>query len=156
MSEDECENFTYTSSAGCSVIVYFIVSRCLLLSLSMSLKVAQRTESKTTPVELVIESQSNTAVFKTKRAKPFRLEKYIWNLENNHEFLACLASYKVKDCFYEATELIDSDINKSLSKFNEGILTAGLCMKRSVTIGRENKQIWFDLEWRESRQILRQ
>ena len=46
----------------------------------------------------------------------------------------------MKDCFREATELIDSDINKSLLKFNEGLLTAGQCMKKSIIIGKEKKQ----------------
>ena len=31
---DECGNFTHVSSVGCSVVDCFIVSRCLLLSLS--------------------------------------------------------------------------------------------------------------------------
>ena len=68
----------------------------------------------------------------------------------------CIPSEEVKDCFYEATELIDCDINKSLSKFNKGLLTAGRCMKKLMTIGRESKQILFDLECRESRRVLRQ
>ena len=50
-SDDECGCFTYVSPAGCSVIDYFIVSRSLLVSLSMSL-VAQKIESKHMPVEL--------------------------------------------------------------------------------------------------------
>ena len=140
----ECGNFTYVSSVGCSVIDYFIVSRCLLLSLTMSLKVAQKIESKHMPVELTVESQSDRDVLERKRTKTFKFEKYVWNQENNQLFLSRLSSDEVKDCFREATELIDSDINKSLLKFNEGLLTAGQCMKKSLIIGKENKQIWFD------------
>ncbi len=153
---DECGNFTYVSSVGCSVIDYFIVSRCLLPFLTMSLKVAQKIESKHMPVELTVETQSDRAVYERKRTKTFKFEKYVWNQENNLEFLSRLSSDEVKDCFREATELIDSDINKSLLKFNEGLLTAGQCMKKSIIIGKEKKQIWFDLECRESRQVLRQ
>ena len=47
---DECGYFTYVSSVGCGVMNYFIVSRCLLLSLTMPLKVAQKIESKHMPV----------------------------------------------------------------------------------------------------------
>ena len=81
---------------------------------------------------------------------------YVWNQENNLEFVSRISSDEVKDCFREAAELIDSDINKSLLKFNEGLLTAGLCMKKSIIIGKEKKQVWFDLECRESRQVLKQ
>ena len=119
----------------------------------MSLKVAQKIESKHMPVELTIECHSNRAVLERKRTKTFKFEKYVWNQENNQEFLSRLSSDEVKDCFREATELIDSDINKSLLKFNEGLLTAG---QKSIIIGKEKKQIWFDLECRESRQVLRQ
>ena len=76
----------------------------------MSLKVAQKIESKHMPVKLTVESQSEGAVLKRKWAKIFKLEKYVWNQENNQEFLSCLF---LDDCFCEATELIiDSDINK--------------------------------------------
>ena len=67
-----------------------------------------------------------------------------------------LSSGEIKDCFREATELIDSNINKPRLKFNEGLPTAVQCMKKSTVIGKEKKQIWFDLECRESRQVLRQ
>ena len=153
---DECGYFTYVSSVGCGVMNYFIVSRCLLLSLTMPLKVAQKIESKHTPVELTVESQSDRAVLERKRPKTFKFEKYVWNQENNLEFFSRISSDEVKDCFREATKLTDRDINKSLLKFNEGLLTAGLCMKKSIIIGKEKKQIWFDLECRESRQLLRQ
>ena len=111
----------------------------------MSLKVAQKIESKHMPVELTIESHSNRAVLERKRTKTFKFEKYVWNQENNQEFLSRLSSDEVKDCFREATELIDSDINKSFLKFNEGLLTVG---QKSIIIGKEKKQIWFDLECR--------
>ena len=80
---DECGYFTYVSSVGCGVMNYFIVSRCLLLSLTMPLKVAQKIESKHTPVELTVESQSDRAVLERKRPKTFKFEKYVWNQENN-------------------------------------------------------------------------
>jgi len=101
---------------------YFIVSTCLLLSLTMSLKVAQKIYSEHMPVELTVESQSDRAFLERKRTKTLKFEKYVWNQENYLEFLSRLSSDEVKDCFREATELIDSDINKSLLKFNEGLL----------------------------------
>ena len=49
----------------------------------MPLKVAQKIESKHTPVELTVESQSDRAVLERKRPKTSKFEKYVWNQENN-------------------------------------------------------------------------
>ena len=65
---------------------------------------------------------------------------YVWNQENNLEFVSRLSSDEVKDCFREAAELIDSDINKSLLKFNEGLLTAGQCKKSRSSLGRKRNR----------------
>ena len=66
---DECGYFTYVSSVGCGVMNYFIVSRCLLLSLTMPLKVSQKIEYKHMPVELTVGFQSDRAVLERKRTK---------------------------------------------------------------------------------------
>ena len=49
-------------------------------------------------------------------------------------------------CFSEAERLMEADVNFSILKFNEGLLTAGECMKKTIVIGKERQQIWFDLE----------
>ena len=68
--------------------------------------------------------------------------------------LTWLSSKEVKDCIDEATDLIDIDVNNSLLKFKEGLLRAGQCMRKLIIFGKEKKQLWFDLECRETRQIL--
>ena len=75
---------------------YFIVSRCLLLSLIMPLKVAQKIESKHTPVELIVESQSDRAVLERKRPKTFKFEKYVWNQETTYNFFTVYLRTKSK------------------------------------------------------------
>ena len=59
MGED-CGNFTYISTSGCSVIDYVIVSRNLL-HLSLSLHVADKTESKHMLVELFVQTEKEGA-----------------------------------------------------------------------------------------------
>ena len=149
----DCGNFTYVSSSGCSVIDYYIISRNLL-PLSLSLKVAQRVESKHMPVELTIGCQREETV-NDNQTKSVRFEKFVWNAENSQDFLTSLVSEEVQSYFREASALIDSDINQSLLKFNEGLLKAGQCMKKSIVIGKEKKQLWFDFECAESRRQLR-
>ena len=58
--------------------------------------------------------------------------------------------------FIEAKELIDIDVNSSIQKLNERLLTAGECMKKTTVIGKGRRQIWFDLECRQSRRVVRQ
>ena len=59
--------------------------------------------------------------------------------KNNQEVVACLSSVEVRHCFDEATVLIDVDINTSLLKFNEGLLKAGRCVEKTITVGKEKK-----------------
>ena len=56
----------------------------------------------------------------------------------------------------EATSLMNCDINQALSKFNECFEHAGECMNKKIFGGYEKRKVWFDLECRESRKILRQ
>ena len=151
---DKCGNFTYVSPTGCSVIDYFIVSRNLL-SLSLLLNVNCRIESKHMPVELSIELLSDKAK-PTVTRNMSKLDKYVWNTQDSGEFMTRLSATDVKNCFDEATELLEVDINRSLSRFTDGLHMAGTCMKKSVTIGKDNSQSWFDAECRENRKRLRQ
>ena len=49
-----------------------------------------------------------------------------------------------------------ADVSSSILKFNEGLLSAGECMKKTIVIGKERQQTWFDLECKQSRQVVRQ
>jgi hypothetical protein len=71
-------------------------------------------------------------------------------------FLDKMHSDHVKDIVGEAIRLIDVDINLALSKFNECYLSAGDCMLKTVHVGLVRRRVWFDLECKQSRFILRQ
>ena len=88
--------------------------------------------------------------------KHLKLKKYIWCHNKSDDFTACLWSDQTKTCFSEAEELIEADISSSILKFSEGLLTAVECMKKTIVIGKERQQIWFDLECKQSRQVVRQ
>ena len=90
-----------------------------------------------------MKDQSNK---KKRKPKTFNVEKYIWCDNKGDDFIACLRSDQTKTCFSEAEELIEADISSSILKFNEGLLTAGECMKKIIVIGKERQQIWFNLE----------
>jgi hypothetical protein len=56
----------------------------------------------------------------------------------------------------EALRLIDIDIDAALFKFNESFIFAGKSMLKTVHVGSEKRRVWFDLECKESRFVLRQ
>ena len=45
-------------------------------------------------------------------------------------------SDELKSGFSEAKEMIDIDENSSIQKFNEGLLTGGEFMKKTIVIGK--------------------
>jgi uncharacterized protein YacL (UPF0231 family) len=55
----------------------------------------------------------------------------------------------------EAMDLIDSDVNSAIKKFNESILRAGSCMKKVVHVGKEKMNNWFDKECRDNKKTLK-
>ena len=152
---DECGKFTYISTSGCSIIDYFIVSR-QILHMPISLHVAEKIESKHMPVELFIGIKNVRSKQPKNTIKTFKVEKYIWCDNKSDDFTECLRSDQTKTCFNEAEKLVEADVSSSILKFNEGLLTAGECMKKTIVIGKERQQIWFDLECKQNRQVVRQ
>ena len=122
----------------------------------ISLHVAEKIESKHMPVELFIGIKNERSKQPKNPPKTFRVEKYIWCDNKSDEFIACLRSDQTKTYFSEAKELIEANASSSILKFNEGLLTAGECMKETIVIGKERQQIWFDLECKQSKQVVRQ
>ena len=76
MGED-CGNFTYISTSGCSVIDYVIVSRNLL-HLSLSLHVVDKIESKHMPVGVFVQTEKQGAEKIIKLSNTFKIDKYVW------------------------------------------------------------------------------
>jgi hypothetical protein len=56
----------------------------------------------------------------------------------------------------EAEALMGTDINLALSKFNECLLYSGESMRKTIYVRKEKLRVWFNLECKESRKMLRQ
>ena len=89
-------------------------------------------------------------LFKPKAKAQKKQEKCLIRLKSKNTFdvqakVTFLHYDEIVTCFKEAEELIDIDANSSIQKFNKGLLTAGECMKKTIVIGKERRQIWFDL-----------
>jgi hypothetical protein len=153
-NDKNSNNFTYVSPTGCSVVDYFIVSRALSCLFSMT--VGERIECKHMPIELVAHVQAKPGRCSVFDRKVYKIEKYAWDREKSEQFMNLLSSDVVQGLLVEATDLIDTDINYSLVKFQQVLLTAGTCMKKSITVGKQRAQAWFDKECRVNRMLLRQ
>jgi hypothetical protein len=145
-------NFTYISPTGCSVVDYFILSTPLL-SLSPSMFIQQRTESKHMPIELYFGHSESANVDNGTRA--FKFTKYVWNEDKTQEFIGNLEASEVQQLLDRAMGLVDIDINMALSTFNDCLLKAGEGMKRDIIIGEDNLKGWFDRECKKAKHSLR-
>ena len=66
------------------------------------------------------------------------------------------SSEDISALFEHFVNLIDIDTEAALQKFNEGIYRAGHCMQRTVVVGNNKNNPWFDHECRVKRRLLRQ
>ena len=83
--------------------------------------------------------------------KPTRqtVEKCVWQTDIADIFRNNTASQTFRDKITMASNYVETDINVSLKMFNESILDAADCMKKSfvVDMGKENRNAkWFDKE----------
>ena len=152
------DDYTFISHAGCSVIDYFIVSN-ILLERCVKLNVVPMVESKHACVELLF-SCSNCNAFVVDEPKSNiqkqSFTKFIWDENKKMDFMTTLTSDYVSNKMKDAKSFIELDINVALGTFNECLIEAGCAMKKTVIVGSEKRRVWFDLECKQSRKLLRQ
>ena len=149
-------DFTYVSESGCSVIDLFIVSQCLL-DKCLHFNVLPMIESKHAAVELAVKCSSEVSIASHSDKLPLSsLKKYQWISDKAGTFHDILQSDQVTHIIDEASGLIEHDFNFALTQFNKCFELAGECMLKTVHVGTEIRRVWFDLECRQSRFVLRQ
>ena len=154
MPGDEDGKFTYIAHNDSSTIDYFIMSRSLVHMVS-HLHVVSRIESKHMPVEMTFKL-SNTFYDVANKPRKYQLQRYVWDQTKAQEYSATYSSEDISALFEHAVNLIDIDIEAAPQKFNEGIYRAGHCMQRTVVVGNDKNNPWFDHECRVKRRLLRQ
>lgn len=143
--------FTYVSEHGCSVIDYIIVSHSLL-SFCKLFSVLPMIESKHAVVKLCVDS---SVVSYSHKHEVTSTLKYKWDDEKKNVFLEALTTDYFDTVLNEASSLVEINVNCALEKFNEGLRFAGNCMQKTIYFGIEKSKVWFDVECRHSRQVLR-
>ena len=150
------DDFTYICQSGASVIDLFLVSDNLLEH-CINFGIHHMIETKHSAVSLDIRSLSqNINKNDSKNNSEFSFQKYIWDPNKYEHFNEIISSENSKNIIDSAISLIDTDINLALSKFNECLIDAGQSMKKTIHVSNKPRNIWFDLECAQSRQVVRQ
>ena len=154
--DESSGNFTYVAPNGCSVVDYFIVSN-VLLTLSFRMSVGQRIERKHQPIELYMSGLQKSNNNDTNTCTGiYKMDKIKWDPGREGDFKTALVSPAVKLLLDEACMLIDVNVNRAITKFQEILHMAGSCMKKTLTCGIKRKQPWFDAECHAKRKEVRQ
>eukprot|EP00745_Piridium_sociabile_P045820 TRINITY_DN998_c1_g4_i1.p1 TRINITY_DN998_c1_g4~~TRINITY_DN998_c1_g4_i1.p1 ORF type:complete len:378 (+),score=37.26 TRINITY_DN998_c1_g4_i1:85-1134(+) len=144
-------HYTYISDTGCSVNDYFLASSDLFHSLRkrITLNVIERIESDHLPVLLYIEKQSkrHNIIDASNFVHNNVIVKYCWKQIFAQRFACNMNSEEVKEKLVEAEELIDTDVNKALKRFNDIIKEQAVDMTKRVAINTNIRDHeWFDQE----------
>jgi len=148
-------DFTYISDQGCSVIDYFIVSHSLFSQFEF-LKLIPLVETKHVAIVLSLAVNNSSLLQEDVDTQNVTsCTKFKWDDQKTQLFMENVHSGCFHDYLKEAMNLVDVDIDLSLLKFNEGLIKAGDCMMKTIFFGNEKRRVWFDLECRQSRKVLR-
>lgn len=139
---DEDGNFTCITHNGCSVVDYFLVSRSCQ-KLCKSLHVVPRPDTIHLPIVLIVEPLVQDHVQPVPPPKNYRQERFVWTHEKEQTFKEALCVEAVRKCFETSLSLLDTDVDTALDKFNEGLLSAGECMKKVSYVTNNYKQPWY-------------
>jgi hypothetical protein len=153
-SGDENGEFTYVAHNGSSVIDYFIMSKCMI-HLVPRMFVKPMIESKHMPVEMKVNTCKQINTVSTPSYT--KLRKYLWDKDKTDEFTSQFTTdySEVLATIETATDLINVNVNDALVKFNDSLRKAGSCMQKTITVGKEKQNVWFDSECYQKRRILR-
>ena len=146
-------SYTYISPNGSSTIDYCIMSRSIFYK-AVKLTVGQRIESKHMPVEVVM--LSNTTCDRTYLKKKTVVQRFKWDRNKSHEYIDKFKTEYIASQFREAYDLINSDLEEALKKFQNIIKLSATPMLKNVIVGNFGSKPWFDRECRETRQSVRQ
>ena len=154
-SGDQEGKFTYVDSQGNSVIDYAIVSAELLMHNSISFEIGSRVESPHMPIQpFSVKKYAGKDDIDYDTQNEY-LEKTKWDNEKADVFLSIVNSEETMAILNEATDLVDRNIDAALDTFNQTLLEAGKCMKRTFPVnkpGKENSNKWFDRDCRSKKE----
>ena len=120
--DDSC---SFISSAGSSLVDYFVMSRQLFASLNVqSLLVESRVESDHLPVTMSVGVSGNASLNDNGLMDECE-DKLVWNNDKEQLFYDCLCGGSVQSLITKATEVMCSDIDQSIDLFVNGLFTAG-------------------------------
>ena len=143
-SSDKDGEFTFVAFQGCSVIDYFLVSRKLYLNCHLC--VLNEVFSWHLPVQMVLETANITHACEQDECEDNLTDtRVVWSEECGKLYKEQLEKPVVLNALNDATRLLSSNLDASVSIFENALFGAAACMVRSV--GRKKKfSDWFDRE----------
>jgi len=136
--------FTYMSEQGSSVIDYFFCSYEFVHFLK-SLVIDTRIESSHMPVVVVVQNILSKDFSSKSEEQTF--SKVNWDSSKAQYFCNFMASDYALESIFEATEMLDENVDVALEQFTRLLHEAGECMRRDVTVGgakSKRRSKWYD------------
>ena len=148
--------YTFIGDSGSSVNDYFLMSYDLFVQIldNCKLCVPENIQSDHMPLTLYINiSERNTS---EKNNNTGMIEKFVWNEAYNDVFMKSIYSAESESNIKESIRLLDTDVNKALSMFNDCLTKAATCMKKQIYVSNKVKESdWYDIECREGKRRVR-
>ncbi|KAK7482418.1 hypothetical protein BaRGS_00026340 [Batillaria attramentaria] len=138
---DLSDKFTFTSEHGKSVVDYFAASE-MLVPLVRSLVIVDRVESPHLPVHLSLCSVSRSAAnsdVPNIHVQANLTQRLLWDPLKAQLMQHAAVSDGFRSKLEDAVQAMGTDINKSLSIFNEALIGAAECMQKTSTRPRANR-----------------
>ena len=152
-------HFTYIYEFGSSINDYFIMSYDLFdeLCARCSLFVTERIDSKHMPLEFRLRLDTTINIsMQDSEDSVHVLEKFSWNSDWEQQFRDAVFSETFKKKISDALLKIGSNVDESITLFNNAIKSCAEVMKKNVRFSNTTKRDdWFDFECILFRRVVR-
>ena len=148
-SNDYDGHFTFVAEQGSSVVDYALVSSELYVTNIYDFEVVKnRVESKHAPIHLALPKGSAKVIDEIVLSENNTFDKLKWDKEKSDKFLTNMASEETVSALQMAINNINICLVSALDIFNNTILKAAECMRRSFRLqsGKQATNRWYDKE----------
>ena len=151
-------HYTYISETGSSVNDYWLISVEFLEQFEnrCTMRVQERIESDHLPLEFTVKMLRTGTQGDCRQDSIQCIEKFLWKPDYEQEFRENMASSATHTRLMYAIEMINVDVNKAKSLFNNILKVQAECMKKKVNVnGNHRNSDWYDFECKEAKKCVR-
>ena len=132
--------YTCIVASGSSVNDYFLVSNDFFSIFHdyCYMYVSDRIDSDHLPLEFLV-YLSHVGNYEPDRGESMVCDKFVWNDDNALMYKENLCKPDMRAIFMQAMNLIDNDINRALTLFNDYIKSCAECMKKQMKFNKDGR-----------------